>query len=537
MNGICNKKGIIIFFVMIFLIGTFTALGYGDYLDRTSEKEILYANIEEYAERIAGEECEVVRILNERGIVKISESVEKDHGIAMYYPLVFLILVDEYDMHLSNVLWYVYTSFIYFYGLICLYLLCRRLQFSEWVSCIAVLTAWLHPRMFAESHYNNKDMVLLALSFMLFYWGHRFVENRKWNDCAIFAIIGAFVSNMKIIGLWIFGIIGMYYLVYIIWKKQLKCKTILKGFICIVVWLACYILLTPGCWGDIIEFLRYEIAYAANFSRWDDYILFQGKLISATTTGIPRRYLPKMILITTPLLILLMIIYGYLQLFADVVSQKRVDIFKGKSYIFVLSTVGIIPLIYAVLSATPVYNGWRHLYFSYASMIMAATYGCDRIVNGVKHVKKRKCFMGLYTFYYTTLAVSIAMNYPHEHSYYNILAGKNVVNEYELDYWEVSVGQALKAIDKKQPEGTKVKVGTLNLVSRWGVEGNYDTLQSNMRDSITIVDDWKNADYVVINPSYAVMYNKEQYEYIMQEYQLFYRAQSYGNAVCEVYSR
>ena len=42
---------------------------------------------------------------------------------------------------------------------------------------------------------------------------------------------------------------------------------------------------------------------------------------------------------------------------------------------------GLIPLAYGVLSAAVVYNGWRHFYFVYASMILFAAFGVYFVYN------------------------------------------------------------------------------------------------------------------------------------------------------------
>ncbi len=530
---ISKKRFVLLCISFIFVAYIVMSIGYGDYLDRSGERDILYSNVKEYAERLLGEDCEVAVKLDERGIINISESIEKDHGIAVYYPVWFLIYLEEYSMHSANVVWYTYTALIFCIGTISLYMLCRELGFSKSASSLAVCMLWLNPRMFAEGHYNNKDMILLSLCFMLCYFGFQFIQKRRWRDCFYLAITAAFAANIKIIGIWVFGVISLYYLLYIICTKRISFNNIMKGGVCIILWFAGYMILTPASWSGIIEFLIYNITYAANFSRWNDYILFQGNLISAGTTGIPRSYLPKMILITTPIITLVMIAWGYTKIFIDIFHKTGRDNILKKSYLITISFIGIVPLVYGVLSATPVYNGWRHFYFSYSSMIFAAMYGIDSILLWTS--KYKAWILGGNIVCYLYIFVFIILNYPNEHSYYNVFAGRNVLDHYEMDYWELSIGQALKSIAEEQETNTEVSVSTFNMVIKWGLDGNYEVLREKDKNKIKIIEEWKEAEYIIVNPSYALMYAYENYRDIQQTYILYKSFESYGNTVCEIY--
>ena len=89
-----NKKTQVLFLSLIFVIGFATSFGYGSYLDEKSEKEILYSNILEYTNRIAPNSA-LAKDLNASGIIPISESIEKDHGTALYYPIAFIYQIEK----------------------------------------------------------------------------------------------------------------------------------------------------------------------------------------------------------------------------------------------------------------------------------------------------------------------------------------------------------------------------------------------------------------------------------------------------------
>lgn len=50
--------------------------------------------------------------------------------------------------------------------------------------------------MFAESHYN-KDMVLLSLTFSLFYYVYKLLSELTWKNLFMFALAGALALISK----------------------------------------------------------------------------------------------------------------------------------------------------------------------------------------------------------------------------------------------------------------------------------------------------------------------------------------------------
>lgn len=58
-----------------------------------------------------------------------------------------------------------------------------------------------------------------------------------------------------------------------------------------------------------------------------------------------------------------------------------------------------------------------------------------------------------------------------------------------------------------------------------------------MKDGIQINPNWENADYIVVNRTYAVLFSNNEYKYISETYDLIHEICSYGNVVCEVWKK
>lgn len=523
-----------LFLLAILLVGLLTVIPYGAFLDQSTEQVILYSNIKEYLLHLPGDTPQLVQDLTDYGVERISVSIDRYNGMAVYYPAFPIWYLNQVSPYIGNICWHAYIFLLVFWGICSLFLLAKELSQNEKVAAFTALLFFLTPRMFAESHYNNKDIVLLSLTFVTLYWGRRLLKDKSMKTICMFAFAGALAANMKIIGAWIFGILGLYVLFTFLLTKQFNKKMALKTFACIGLWVLIYILITPACWGDLTGFINFLVSCATDF-RWNDYILFNGDMYNKDYTGMPRKYLPVMMLLTIPVGILLLAVLGGSLSVVDLIRKKGRDS-DATGYVLVSIIVGAVPLLYAVLSGTPVYNGWRHFYFVYASIIMAAGYGAWRLWQLIKEGKPQKGLEAAAACYVGILALGIAVNYPQEHSFYNVLAGTDIEEKYELDYWDMSVKQALEII-VKDTDAEQIQIGALNLPTMWGLEENMLAIRGKSRMRIVLSEEWQQADYVIINTTYAHMYSGDGYAQVRAEYELIESISSYGNTICEIYKK
>lgn len=527
-----------VFLLLLFAIGLLATFSYGAYLDQPSEQDILFYNLKEYLIHIPGE-SDLERELNAANIVAISNSVERDHGVAVYYPIALgMWHLNANNPCAGNVLWHLYTYiFFFFAGCRSLYHFTKEVFKSRRIAAFLVCIFFFTPRIFAECHYNNKDIILLALFAGCIWNGWRLMHECSIKNVIFFSMAGAFAFNIKIVGAWYWGIIGIYVLLYYVFTKQFTREIFGRMCLCILSWIGIYVSITPACWADIVAFFQYIFLYAVNFNRWTSYILYQGKMIHTEYTGIPHKYLLTMILLTIPVGILVMILAGGVWLVTYLLKARRKVFFAMEGYLLVIMLCGAVPLIYAMIAQTPVYNGWRHFYFSYVTMIICAGYCVYQMEQRVTRPALQKVLHAGEVVYVVMLSFSIGVNHPQEHSYYNLLAGSNVEQNYELDYWNLSVAQAFDIIRKDLSEKESATIGALNVTTMWGLEGNWEIMPQNVKDRVALTIDWESASYVIVNTTYANMYSMEEYSELKQEYVMLDDISSYGNIVCEVYKR
>lgn len=514
------------FLSLIFVIGFITTFQYGVNLDQYAEQDILYSNLKEYVLHLPFDVSSIINGFDKSNIIEISQSIEMDHGEAAYY-LAFIIWKLRYiSGWLLNHFWHAYTFCINFIGIIALFYLGLDLFSNRIPAMIMTLLYVLTPRMFGEMHYNNKDIVLLSFCFCILYFGRKLIKESKWINIFLFALSGAFATNTKIVGAYVFGIVGFYVLLVYIKEKK---KIMIRMLTTVLLYFLFYFLITPAMWNDIVQFINFLINGAVSYTGWDGGILFSGDVIWTAKEDVPGYYILTMMALTIPIGILLLSILGFASLMKQIITKK----FEEKE-VFVLycSIMVLLPLTVFLLINPLVYNGWRHFYFMYASFVLLSGYTCNKI-----YLKKNKYFSIGISIYITSLAIGIAVNYPYEYCYYNALAGNHVENRYELDYWEVSMKQVLEFIseDAQRDNKAHVSVSALHHMEMGGLYFNYEALKSSDKTLLEILYIDKTSDYIVINSTYANIYYPEEYNELRKMFEPCKQITSYDNVICEIY--
>ena len=109
-----------------------------------------------------------------------------------------------------------------------------------------------------------------------------------------------------------------------------------------------------------------------------------------------------------------------------------------------------------------------------------------------KKIKKMFIFLSI-LFLLPTLTWMIKYH-PHQYVYFNYFAGKNFNKSFEMDYWGLSNYHALNYIIENNNDSFYVtNVGTGDLT----ISKNF--VKKELRNKVNLVDNEKNADYIINN--------------------------------------
>jgi len=365
-----------------------------------------------------------------------------------------------------------FINFIFFWFGVVIFSSAIRARFKQnYMPVIGCLILFLHPRIFAESFYNSKDIILMVFFIFSFRFFMLFNETWKIKDAFWFGLAGALTFNIRPVGILIPVITGVIMLPVAIrqlldekkWNRLISLFAFVFFFF-VLVWITNLYL-----WDDplhkpmqiINKFLRYDVSHTAG------NILFLGNYLP--TNDLPWYYLPLWIGITTPVIYLLYFVTGFAIVAVRSVLLRRYDLMDSSTRInlFILGWV-VIPMGLAVVFGSTLYDGWRHFYFLWPAIVFLLLSGFEKTISlDTKKIQRRLAsfikFISL-TIIIAGICGNCLYNYrwkAHQYCYFNVLTPEPATN-FELDYWGLSYDDALEYLVNNDMSDT-LRVQVLNL--------------------------------------------------------------------------
>lgn len=482
-SPIGRRRWICLFFGLLLAAGFFTAPAYGLPWDEPDEQNILRMNLWEYCNLLGLDDTAFEDLAAEHRrepalnpymspLTPISQSPHRDHGMAAYYPLSGVVMARSVSPAGLRLIWHLYTWLLFWLGAVALYQTCRHVGLSMPMACLGPAMLMLSPRFFAEGHYNNKDIVLMAFVLLMLWQALRLAKKPAFGTGVLFALAGAVATGTKIAGGAVFCLCGAFVTVSLVARKQMSPRSLWIAVATAGCFLLFYALLTPSLWRDPIGFAGYLVGSAVSYTIWQGFVLFRGTVFDTSLTPLPRYYLPYMLLVTTPLWIVCLAGIGQIAALWTVLKKKS----RNRLTWLLLSLLWLLPLGFAVLTRTRIYNGWRHFYFLYGPLLVLAAYGWSRLWERLKRRKGlRRAGAGLLAACMGATGLSMVMNHPYQYVYYNpiprMVSGGNVNAYLERDYWNVSVAGALTQLAQKEAIRTGRRPVALGGADTWSRQG------------------------------------------------------------------
>ena len=527
----CTAAKIIIaaVFAVLLIVGLAASGGYGVTGDEATEINIQLSNIKELAGHFLGEDSALMYKLEELGIERISQSIERDHGEAVYYPFALFSLLSDLDLAQRHLAFVLYTFCISFVGVLFMYFLIRELYGNRGLALCMSLILYVSPRFFADGHFNNKDIVLLVLLIGSLLFAVLAARRDKFIYVLAYSFVTGLACNTKLIGLFFFAVTGLMYIVYVTAAKAWNRSRVIKAVCAVLLTALVYFLVTPAMWASPIQFFKYSIDNMFGFSRWNEIILYDGKLYAPADGGLPRSYLPKLIFLTVPPFVLLLALVGAA---AGIIALRRKEHASGDFKPLFLGFgifASLFPLLLTVAKGSVVvYNGWRHFYFAYLGILLLAAEGLDRLLR----LKARPVWLAAAVCIIFT-AVGLAVNHPYQMCYYNVFAGSHAETRYEMDYWNVAMYSALRTMLENDSRDYFL-MDCIEDSSFFGVLSNASLLSDKDAERLSYARDDQQADYIIVNLTYWYRWGCPT---IPDGFAVKEVLSAYGNDIIAIYGR
>jgi len=345
------------------------------------------------------------------------------------------------------------TFLFFFVAVLFFYRLCRA-YFGNWIAAlIACLFLVVHPRIFAESFYNPKDLPFLS-SFVIacstLQW---YVERKTVWRALLHGLATAICTDIRVLGIMI-PAMTLSVMAVEVWQARIQRETLIKavlgfaGYALFAVFFT--VLLWPYLWPNPVAGL---VSVFERFAKYPYEFpeLYFGEYV--LPTQLPWHYVPVWIAITTPPVIVLLFLVGSL----DLVSVVRGIVFRAKEpAIAILPYLWFaVPVIAVIVMGSTLYNGWRQLFFVYPAFVMISVRGLVRLWTLVRLITRDAIRIAATAAMIVVICVDLAAAaffmvraHPNENVYFSSIVGglQGSRGRFEWDYFGVASRRILECI-------------------------------------------------------------------------------------------
>ena len=474
---------------------------------------------------------------------KLENYVDKDYGVVFE---LFLVFVEKiFNLQDSKSIYYTrhyLISLTFFLGSIFFYLT-LRIFFSKNISLLGTLIFIIHPRIFAQSFYNSKDIIFLVFFcisnfFLIKYFLKQNIKNIFLLSLSISVAICIRPMAIIIPFLFIF-----FFIMQNFEKSKYRNFILLIPFLLFVTFFT--ILFWPYLWDDPLKI--FEVLKSMSKFRFVGEVFFNGEYFVAKY--MPWYYLPITILITTPIFYILLFIIGLFIVIKILgknlfnLENTKENIWKNELELFLLYSLLIVflPIFLVIELKATVYTGWRQIYFIYPSIIFVCVYGLDCIL---KYKKFKNYIYSLVFFSILINFYSLVKNHPYQYTFYNLLITNKNLKNFELDYYGVSNLKILKKISLL----SKKNVNKIYVFSVNPYKLSLNLLSEKKKKNYLFVNNIEDADFIITNHYYQDHYYKEKdylesrhpsyiEEYLNNNFKLVYEIKSNNVRINSIYRK
>ena len=398
-----------------------------------------------------------------RGVGDLAPSKDRYYGVAFEMPLLLaerlLGLADSRAVYLMR---HLLTHLFFLTGGLFCYLLVYRLFGDRYLALFALLLFLLHPRLYAHSFYNSKDIPFLAMFMIALYLLERAFRR---GTTAAFAACGVGVGvlcNLRVMGIMLFAAVaGLRALDLLQARAPAERRRVLAatGAFALAAGGTLYAI-SPYLWRDPSVIVDVIATFARHPSH--SLTLFQGEPVR--WPWIPPHYLPTWMAITTPAAALLLCLTGVAAVVRGGIARPRsVAANTGARFAWLLIACLALPVVAVAALRSNIYNGWRQMYFLYAPLCLLAVYGLRALLSAARRLGSgvwlRRGTCALAAAALAGAAVDAVRLHPYQEAYFNFLVDRRTPERLNTRYQVMAYGgveyrEALEFLLERYPDDT-----------------------------------------------------------------------------------
>jgi len=411
--------------------------------------------------------------------------------LPLYFMEKWLHLEDSRDIFLAR---HLVTHLFFLLGVFCGYLLALRLFKNQFIACLAFLLIAFHPRIYAHSFFNSKDIPFLSAFLITLLLSQVAFEKNRAKWFLFLGIAGGYATSIRAMGIILVPIIGTFLLIDIFRSLAVKEKVIpgiRNALLFIIGFCGMLYISWPILWSNPVFYFTESFHNLANIV-WTGTVLFDGKIYKGDQ--LPWNYMPAWFSITMPELLLVAGIGGITWVVIRFLKRpvKYLTNTPERNYLLYLACFSG-PIIAMTIFHGVNIDDWRHIYFIYPSFVMLALFVVNKLLQG----RRKIIVQAAYILQLLVTGIFVVKNYPYQQVYFNNFVSHDneyLRNHYDMDYWGVAYKQGIDYIL------THDTSSSIAIYTTYGpVMNNVMLLPAAAKKRIVFAGDNDRPDYFITN--------------------------------------
>ena len=379
------------------------------------------------------------------------------YGPAFEAPLALiergLGLTDSRDIHLARQL---LTHLTHLAGAAFAALLAWRLFGSGWLALFALAIFALHPRLYAHSFFNSRDLAFAAMFMVCLHLAHRAFRRDTAGAFALLGVSFGVLMNLRVMGALLVALVaGLKALdggLRAGWparRHTLGCLAALVGGAAAALYAA-----WPLLWANPLRIIE----VVGTFAQHPNHVptLFHGELVR--WPHLPAHFVACWVCLTTPPAALTLCLVGMAATLGGVWRGWRGARSPSLRLSLLLVACPVLALAAVPLLEANVHDDWRHLFFLWAPLGLLAVVGLKWLAGAVRRPGLRRGVCGVAAAGVAAGVAQMVALHPQQALYFNFMAPRDAPErirasfamDYALTAYREAVAHALGAF----PEAT-----------------------------------------------------------------------------------